>query len=110
MARRLSIAHPTLSKYEKGHRVPDAELLRKMVVELRCDPGWLLTGQMTSEDAVLPLSGEKVIYMDKKSPLFALFKRLESIYHENDQRKLDVLKEIIKVLGPSFGKTKGSRK
>jgi len=44
LAKRLSIAAPTLSKYENGHRVPDADLLEKFVRIVGCDPGWLLTG------------------------------------------------------------------
>lgn len=44
-AARLGIAYPTLSKYEQGHRTPDAELLNRMAKEFGCDPGWLLTGE-----------------------------------------------------------------
>ncbi|MGB9892556.1 XRE family transcriptional regulator [Thermodesulfovibrio yellowstonii] len=44
LARRLGIAYPTLSKYENGHRIPDANLLSHLAKELDCDPGWLLIG------------------------------------------------------------------
>jgi transcriptional regulator with XRE-family HTH domain len=44
LAKRLGIANPTLSKYERGHRVPDAGLLCRLAHVLGCDPGWLLTG------------------------------------------------------------------
>lgn len=45
LAKKLGIAYPTLNKYEKGHRTPDAELLGRMSRLLNCDPGWLLTGE-----------------------------------------------------------------
>ncbi len=45
LAQKIGIAGPTLSKYEKGHRIPDAVLLNQMVKALKCDPGWLLTGE-----------------------------------------------------------------
>lgn len=44
LARRLGISYPTLSKYENGHRIPDANLLSHLAKELDCDPGWLLIG------------------------------------------------------------------
>jgi len=43
-AKMLSIAFPTFNKYENNHRIPDAELLNRMVDLFGCDPGWLLTG------------------------------------------------------------------
>lgn len=46
----LGIAYQTLNKYEKGHRTPDAELLRQMANILKCDPGWLLTGESTTKE------------------------------------------------------------
>ncbi len=45
LAKKLNIAYSTLNKYEKGHRVPDAELLGQIANILKCDPGWLLTGK-----------------------------------------------------------------
>lgn len=44
-ARELNIALPTLNKYIKGHRVPDAILLSHMAKLFKCDPAWLLTGE-----------------------------------------------------------------
>jgi len=44
LAQMLEIAEPTLNKYEKGHRIPDATLLSRIANILKCDPGWLLTG------------------------------------------------------------------
>jgi repressor LexA len=45
LAKQLGIAYPTLNKYERGHRIPDAALLSRMVKVLGCDPGWLLVGE-----------------------------------------------------------------
>lgn len=55
LADMIHITEQTLNKYEKGHRVPDADCLNRMVNALECDdPGWLLTGrksiQMTEEE------------------------------------------------------------
>lgn len=53
LAERLKIALPTLNKYEKGHRIPDAELLSRMADILNCDPGWLLSGvEIVAEEPV----------------------------------------------------------
>ncbi len=45
LAKKLGIAYPTLNKYERGHRIPDAVLLSQMANILGCDPGWLLAGE-----------------------------------------------------------------
>lgn len=45
LAKKLGISYPTLNKYERGHRVPDAAFLSRMAKFLGCDPGWLLTGE-----------------------------------------------------------------
>jgi len=44
LAKRLNLSHPTLNKYEKGHRIPDAEFICRVAEILNCDPGFLLTG------------------------------------------------------------------
>ncbi|MDO8282709.1 MAG: helix-turn-helix transcriptional regulator [Thermodesulfovibrionia bacterium] len=44
LAKAIGVAYPTLNKYERGHRIPSAELLSKMSETLQCDPGWLLVG------------------------------------------------------------------
>ena len=44
LAKLLEISEPTMNHYETGKRVPSASLLAKMVALLKCDPGWLLTG------------------------------------------------------------------
>lgn len=40
----LAVTPATINRYEKGHRVPDADFLNQLVIEFECDPGWLLTG------------------------------------------------------------------
>jgi hypothetical protein len=37
----------SVNRYEKGHRVPDAGFLDRLVSVIPCDPGWLLTGVAT---------------------------------------------------------------
>jgi len=44
LAEKLKISYPTLNKYEKGHRIPDAYLICRIAEILHCDPGFLLTG------------------------------------------------------------------
>lgn len=56
LAKKLGIAYQTLNKYEKGKRIPDAELIRQMVIELGCDPAWLLTGEDTKHASLEKLS------------------------------------------------------
>ncbi len=50
LAGKLEIAYPTLNKYERGHRIPDASLLSRMAKLLECDPGWLLSGEDPDSD------------------------------------------------------------
>ena len=45
LAKKLGITYPTLNKYERGHRAPNAVLLSRMAKFFGCDPGWLLTGE-----------------------------------------------------------------
>ncbi len=45
LAKKLGITYPTVNKYERGHRIPDAALLSHMAKLFTCDPGWLLTGE-----------------------------------------------------------------
>lgn len=51
LSRMLNIAYPTLNKYERGRRVPDAIMISRMIKLLKCDAGWLITGEgaMTQE-------------------------------------------------------------
>lgn len=51
LAGKLGIAYPTLNKYERGHRIPDASLLNRMANVLGCSPGWLLSGKDTDAGA-----------------------------------------------------------
>jgi repressor LexA len=57
LAEKLGIAYPTLNKYERGHRTPDAALLNRVAKLLGCNPGWLLSGERTDIDAQ-PVSNE----------------------------------------------------
>lgn len=44
LAEKIGIAFQTLNKYEKGHRLPDAEILRQIAIITGVDAGWLLIG------------------------------------------------------------------
>lgn len=56
LAERIGIAVPTLSKYENGHRTPEADILEKMVQVLKCDPAWLLMGDQFSTEHISEVS------------------------------------------------------
>lgn len=43
-AQATGVTNVTISRYEKGHRTPDADFLNRLVELYGCDPGWLLTG------------------------------------------------------------------
>ncbi len=51
LAKKLGIAYPTLNKYERGHRVPDSSILSHISGILKCNPGWLLTGDGNDTEA-----------------------------------------------------------
>jgi SOS-response transcriptional repressor LexA len=51
LAEKIGITYPTMNKYERGHRIPSAELLARIAKILGCDPGWLLSGEGSSIEA-----------------------------------------------------------
>ncbi|NOZ70109.1 MAG: helix-turn-helix domain-containing protein [Deferribacteres bacterium] len=65
LARMLGITYPTLNRYERGHRTPDAALLNRMAKILECDPGWLLSGKGEDDErapsAARPLTRTPVL-------------------------------------------------
>ncbi len=56
LAEKIGIAFQTLNKYEKGHRLPDAEVLRQIAIITGVDAGWLLTGE---EESAIRTAAEK---------------------------------------------------
>jgi len=44
-ARVMDVTTATINRYEKGHRLPDADFLDRLVINFKCDPAWLLTGE-----------------------------------------------------------------
>lgn len=64
-AKKLKIATPTLSNYETGKRVPDANLLALISKISKCSPGWLLTGEDTYEKNPSTYSKEEKEYTQK---------------------------------------------
>ncbi len=45
LCNQLDIAEQTVIKYEKGTRIPNADILERWAEITQCDPTWLLTGQ-----------------------------------------------------------------
>lgn len=43
-AEKLGVSLPTINRFERGHRTPDADLIVKMGEVFRCDILWVLTG------------------------------------------------------------------
>ncbi|MDA8428152.1 MAG: helix-turn-helix domain-containing protein [Geobacteraceae bacterium] len=54
-AGRMNVTPATINRYEKGHRVPDADFLNRLVIQFSCDAKWLLTGV---ESDTLPVAGD----------------------------------------------------
>lgn len=96
LAKRLGIAYPTMNKYEKGHRIPDAELLSRMTTELNCDPGWLLTGEgpkYREERKEVIERGETTVQKDPR--LARVMEKLEHIYKEGTLKDRAEVRGII---------------
>ena len=93
-AERLGVTPATINRYEKGHRLPDSDILNRMVIEFNCNPGWLLAGEgdIESGTSVVPKEGEKSS-MHQDIKLSDLITKLEYIYKEGS------LDEKIKVRG-----------
>lgn len=49
IAASLDVSPVSLNRYIKGHRVPDADFLIRLVAITGCDAGWLLTGKERAE-------------------------------------------------------------
>ena len=60
----LGVAEQTMNNYENSKRIPDAELVNKIVGITGCNPGWLLTGEGSMEAG----EGEKKGVFDFRSP------------------------------------------
>lgn len=94
-AERLGVTPATINRYEKGHRLPDSDILNRMVIEFNCNPGWLLTGEgdIDSGTSVVSKEGEKKGSIPQDIKLSDLITKLEYIYKEG------TLDEKIKVRG-----------
>ena len=84
LSKRLKIAYQTLNKYERGHRIPDAELLRQIAKELNCNPGWLLTGEDLMEHIGLVKEPLPIYNIGENSDLSEILKILQE--HPEDKR------------------------
>lgn len=69
LAENLKIAFSTLNMYEKGHRIPDAEILRQIAIITKGEPAWLLTGeerQAVNAEGISPFqTPEEREYLEK---------------------------------------------
>ena len=60
LAENLDIHVTTLSKYERGKRVPDARTLNRIAEVTGCPSGWLLSGDGAIEGKTVEDEGEEV--------------------------------------------------
>ena len=105
LAENLDIHVTTLSKYERGKRVPDARTLNRIAEVTGCPSGWLLSGDGAIEEKTVEDEGEEVTakYI---SLLEQNVKRLEQSTKRLEQ-EVDKLKEALK---KSSKKTKTTKK
>jgi transcriptional regulator with XRE-family HTH domain len=45
-AEQLGVAPPSISNYETGKRIPDAEFISKLIERFSIDPTWILLGKI----------------------------------------------------------------
>lgn len=102
LALQVGVAKETLSKYENGHRTPDAAQLNRMVNATDCDPAWLLTGHEHEERAPAATDvvcdpraaygpdsvTEKIVIMLKDMPEEARLEILRSVEEKKLLREL----------------------
>ncbi len=94
-AERLGVTPATINRYEKGHRLPDSDILNRMVIEFNCNPGWLLIGEgdIEGETSIVPKDGGKKVSIPQDIKLSDLIDKLKYIYKEGS------LDEKIKIRG-----------
>ena len=103
LAKKLDIAYPTLNKYERGHRIPDAELLSRMVKLLDCDPGWLLTGEGSierkkasyasiDEELIIEIAEAVQEFLEKEKLELPFIKKIELILYFYKRIQSDKIK------------------
>ncbi len=104
LAERLNVTPATINRYEKGHRIPDADFLNHLVREFKCDPGWLLTGEMPiypiykEEEVPLKVSEEPAPYRrgEDLDPLLSQFlTKLKIIYRKGNINQRAIVRGTI---------------
>ena len=95
LAKSLNITLNSVNRYEKGHRKPDADILRRMVEILHCDPSWLLIGPPKAQG-----TGPPVIELGSKGPAWGICKQVERIVTEGDKKKIEAIKGMLTALDP----------
>ncbi len=103
-ARMMGVTPATINRYEKGHRIPDADFLKKVVAKYSCDSAWLLTGSNDPErtpelksynlDNLDPEIAEIINWLLEVPEAKPLFVRFIKAY-----RELDSAADEIKSLG-----------
>lgn len=109
-----AVTNVTISRYEKGHRVPDADFLNRLVGLYGCDPGWLLTGkgEMKSQPGTVSTAPESYSVQggspSAKSPMDRRRLKLEGMLNriiaEGVEKKINVVEGQLELLDP--GETK----
>ena len=57
LAAMVAITEVSINRYEMGHRVPNAELINRLAVPLKCSMKWLITGNGAMQDASEGIEG-----------------------------------------------------
>lgn len=109
LAKELGMDPATINRYEKGHRIPDANILCQMVRIFDCNSGWLLTGEGEMEkpekelkfDPVTDKILEKVSAMTEvqKTKILDFIEEKEFMWKsiEKEKEAINALKKKLKV-------------
>ena len=92
LAENLDIHVTTLSKYERGKRVPDARTLNRIAEVTGCPSGWLLSGDGAIEGKTVEDEGEEVT----AKYIFLLEQNNKKLEQENEGLKAQIKKSSTK--------------
>lgn len=90
LAEILNIAYQTLNKYERGHRIPDADTLRQIANITKENPGWLLMGDAKEE--TIHGIGKKASYPEEREEYIA---KLIDIFRGKNKYNIEAIKTNI---------------
>lgn len=105
----IGVTNVTISRYEKGHRTPDADFLNQLVKIYGCNPGWLLTGNGEMRNAQPVVSADPApLYLAEISPeqkkKAKLRNMLDRIIDEGDHKKIKAVESQLDLLDPGVKK------